>query len=113
MQLTYDGEVKEQAHLGLGVDLALVAARVADPQAPDAQRVHGAPVPAAVVRHDARRAIARGLARPVARLVRLRARRRLLARHARVGREHVARVRQDLQVTGTHPRHLRHERPAL
>lgn len=90
---TYNSEIEKQAELGLCVDLALVAAGVGLAQVVDAQRVHGAgALPALVARgeHGARRA----------------RRRRLRARHARVRREHVARVRQDLQVTRPHPRHL-------
>lgn len=78
LTLTHDGQVKKEAHLGLGVDLALVAAGVGGAQALDVQRVAAGG--------------AAGRARG--------------GGHARVRSEHGARVRQDLKVAGPNPRYL-------
>jgi hypothetical protein len=79
---TNNSEVEEEAHLRVGVELTLVAAGVGGAQPPDPERVP--------------------------RRVRARTRGRRAHRHARVCGEHRARVRQDLQVLRSHPRHLAH-----
>lgn len=84
-RLTYYCEVEEQAHLGLSVDLAFIAARVAGAQSLDTQRVAAGP----------RTLSARG------------------GRDSRVRREHHAGVRQNLQVPRPHPRHLRPSHTSL